>query len=278
MTGARRSRTAQGVAAERALLTDLGVLDDSFARRMLSPSMSVFYQFVRRWPRRPRTGSVTLAGLAARVLWFDARVTTALDAGIRQVVVVGAGYDSRAWRPRRAGARFFELDHPATRRDKRKRAPNSAGPIYVGADLTAEGVTDALLDSGLDRSRPALFIVEGVTMYLTEDVVGRLLAGFAKSSATGSQLAVDFYPPPGAGTTQDARQMRVQRLARAGSRESLRLPVNRGQAVELVEAAGWAVAEAISVRDAGRMVVGRASGLPIESINDHKTLVAGSLS
>ena len=61
-----------------------------------TPSMSAIVQAVKRWPGPIRARSVTLAGFAARVLWFDAQVIQALDTGITQVAVIGAGYDSRA--------------------------------------------------------------------------------------------------------------------------------------------------------------------------------------
>jgi hypothetical protein len=190
------------VLAERTLLADMGVLSDPFARAMLSPSWTAFVAIVSHWPYRVRPWSVARAGLAARVLWHDAQVAKALDAGIRQVAVIGAGYDSRAWRFRRDGVRFFELDHGTTQQDKVRRAP-------------------------------------------------------------------------GPGTPQDRRHMGFQRLARTGSGEKLRLLVDHPRAVELVEESGWDVTEAASMREAARALVSRASGLPIEAINEHKTLVAG---
>jgi hypothetical protein len=60
---------------------------------------------------------------------------------------------------------------------------------------------------------------------------------------------VDFYPPPDAGTSQDHRQMSYQRLARTGSGEDLRLLVDRPQAAAIVEASGWVVTEAASMRE-----------------------------
>jgi leucine carboxyl methyltransferase len=87
----KRSRTAQGVAAERAVLADMGVVADPFAQDMLTPSMSAVLRVLRSWPMDGlRARSVTLASLAARVLWYDATVAKALDAGIPQVAVVGA--------------------------------------------------------------------------------------------------------------------------------------------------------------------------------------------
>lgn len=260
--------------AERAVLADMGVLADPFARGMLTPSMAAIFRVVQHWPYRVRARSVTLAGLAARVLWFDAQVAKALDAGIKQIAVIGAGYDSRAWRFRRDGVRFFELDHGATQQDKAQRAPGP-GPTYVEADLTTQGAAEALLERGLDASRPALFVVEGVTMYLGEEVVRHQLGELGKSSAAGSRLAADFYPPRDAGTSRDHRQLRLQRLARVGSSETFRLLVDRPLAVELVEASGWDVNEETSMREAARALVPRESALPVDAVNEHKSLVAG---
>ena len=114
----KRSRTAQGVAAERAVLNERGVLDDPYARDLLTPLWTGFVRIVRRWPEASQASLVTRAGLGARVLWHDARLNESLDAGIDQVAVIGAGYDTRTWRLGRDGVQFFELDHPTTQLDK----------------------------------------------------------------------------------------------------------------------------------------------------------------
>ena len=59
--------------------------------------------------------------LAARTMFFDELTLAAATSGTSQVVIVGAGYDCRALRFRHAGVRYFELDHPATQRDKQAR-------------------------------------------------------------------------------------------------------------------------------------------------------------
>jgi methyltransferase (TIGR00027 family) len=276
MAGTQRSRSALGVAAEREVLTQLGVISDPYARRMLAPPAAAACSvavLVPLW----RARAVTLAGLAARVLWFDAQVASALDAGVTQVVIVGGGYDSRAWRMHRDGVQFFELDHPATQQDKVLRAPG-VGPRYVAADLTDESAADALAAHGLDAARPALFVVEGVTMYLDETVVRDQFTGLAKASATGSRLTADFVPPADTGTKRNRRQDWLQRLARSGSGETLKLRIDRAAAVALIEDAGWTVEEATSVRDAARALVPSESRLPVNAINEHKTLVAAARS
>ncbi len=66
----------------------------------------------------------------------------------------------------------------------------------------------------------------------------------------------------------------MQRLARVGSSEEFRLTISPAEAVALVNDSGWEVTEQTSLRDAARTLVGRESGLPIDAVNQHKTLVA----
>jgi O-methyltransferase involved in polyketide biosynthesis len=141
-----------------------------------------------------------------------------------------------------------------------------------------QSAAPALHHGGLDPTRPALFVLEGLTMYLSEDVARRQLSDLAASSATGSRIAVDFSPPPDAGTVRDRRHMGYQRLARAGSGEDLKLLVDGPQAVSLVEASGWQVTELTPMRGAARTLVRPDVGLPLDAINEHKSLVAGQRS
>jgi methyltransferase (TIGR00027 family) len=252
----------------------MGVLADPLASTMLTGSMAAILRVVQSLPPRLPARSVTLAGLAARVLWFDAQVAGALDSHITQIAVIGAGYDSRAWRLRRPGVQFFEVDHAATQRDKARRAPEP-GTVYVEADLTTHGAVEALAAQGLDPVRPTLFVIEGVTMYLDEEVVRHQLAELGKLSAPGSRLAVDFYPPTQEGTARHHRQNRLQRLARFGSGETFRCAIRCPEALELVAASGWEVHKATSLRQAARSLVPPGSCLPVDAVNEHKTLVSG---
>jgi methyltransferase (TIGR00027 family) len=273
---AKRSRTAQGVTAERTLLAKMGVIDDRYAPAMLTPAWKVFVGIVDHWPTSTPPWSVARAGLAARVLWYDEQLRASLDGGVQQVAIIGAGYDTRAWRFRQARVSFFELDHAVTQADKRRRAPGP-GPTYVEADLATDDAGQALVSHGLNHNRSTHFIVEGVTMYLPEDVVRHQLAGLANVSGAGSRLCVDFYPPADAGTSRDRRLRRAQHLARTGSGEKLRLQVEPQRAVDLLVASGWDVDEVTSMRAAALRLVSHDVRLPLHGISEHKTLVACSI-
>src|SRR5262245_41023990 len=111
--------------------------------------------------------------IAVRTAFIDARVRRATTAlGIRQVVILGAGFDTRAARLAAPGVRFFEVDHPSTGADKRARLGRAAGyPIdcatYVACDFESQDFVSELDRSGFSSAEPAFVVWEGVSPYLT---------------------------------------------------------------------------------------------------------------
>ena len=136
--------------------------------------------------------------LALRVAYLDRLVARAVDQlSIRQVVILGAGYDTRAARLPRAGVRFFEVDHPATQAEKRERLTRLDGyPIdaatYVTCNFEREDPIQRLIASGFDASEPALVIWEGVVPYLTEAAVRATATRLATGLDPRSLVAFDF--------------------------------------------------------------------------------------
>ncbi len=246
--GLKRSRTAQYVACVRAVLNGQGVVDDPYAVGMLSRGMRAVAATLALPPLRSRTKSPFFASLASRIAFFDREVGSALDAGVKQVVILGAGYDSRAWRFAQSGVRFFEVDHPVTQEDKKRRAPGG-GPTYVPADLAQGSLVAALTSAGFDSHRPALFLLEGVTMYLNERGVYELLAELADQAAPGSQLAVNFAAPPGTGAAADRRRQRALRLLGRVGGEPHRFFLRASEARSFVSRAGWHVDQATTLRE-----------------------------
>src|SRR5258705_12451946 len=149
--------------------------------------------------------------LAARTSFFDRAVTGALGRTVAQVVVGAAGYDGRAFRYAKAGVRWFEVDHPATQRDKfgrLKRLGIAASHVrFVEADFTRDPVAGRLRAAGLDAQAPGLFLLEGVAVYLEPAVLEDLLGQFRQGAAPGRRLAItlSLSPPPG-----DAGRRRFQ--------------------------------------------------------------------
>jgi len=136
--------------------------------------------------------------LALRVAYLDRLVGVAVDRlNVRQIVVLGAGYDTRAARLPRVGVRFFEVDHPATQAAKREQLARIDGyPIdaatYVACDFETDDPVERLAASGLALREPALVIWEGVVSYLSEAAVRTTAARLAGGLDPHSVLAFDF--------------------------------------------------------------------------------------
>ncbi len=147
-------------------------------------------------PWAPIGPSPMRAHLEARTRFFDDQVLSAIDAGISQVVILGAGYDDRALRFRSPGVRFLEVDHPGTQADKRRRLERMGADLgaltLVPADFREDEVGSALERSGHRADRPSLVLAEGLLVYLEPDTVVRLLADAAARSAPASRLAASL--------------------------------------------------------------------------------------
>lgn len=131
----------------------------------------------------------------ARKRWLEAAVRAALTRGVRQVVVLGAGFDTLAWRLQ-AGwpdVNFIELDHPATQAPKRRALGRAANVTFLAADLSADSPPAVL------RTCPAfapdvrtLFVAEGLLMYFPEKRVAELLRGLGAITRPPTEVLFTF--------------------------------------------------------------------------------------
>jgi methyltransferase (TIGR00027 family) len=209
MIEGRASRTAMMVAYWRAA-ADAGVttvpgFSDPAARKLLS---GWFWEWMLRRldrlvarGRRPADEGFVQAvdGITARVSYIDAAIA---DAGNPQVVILGAGLDTRAWRLEALrNRRVFEVDHPATQAYKLARVPDLgpalASVTFVAVDFTKDDLTTSLLDAGFDPAVPTTWAWEGVTMYLDDAALRSTLGVIRRCSAPGSVLVVHYHEPEG---------------------------------------------------------------------------------
>ena len=177
--------------------------------------------------------------IVERTAFIDDETLRAVTAGIDQVVLVGAGYDGRALRFRRTGVRFFEVDHPATQADKRRRLEALGTPLgnvsFVELDLMSDRVDVALARAGHRDDRPSLFVCEGLVRYLSRVAIGRMLAGLRSRAARGSRLLVTAAESAGV----DHRLGRRFYLAAIG--EPVRSSFTVGEFGRQLARAGWIV-------------------------------------
>jgi methyltransferase (TIGR00027 family) len=134
--------------------------------------------------------------VAVRTAYLDAHVTTWTSPphDFRQVVLLGAGFDMRAFRLAKEGVRFFEVDHPATLADKLARIAHlgeTPRAQHVACDFEHEAFVDALARAGFDCGAPALIIWEGVTPYLPEGAVRATFRAITRSCHPRTILIFD---------------------------------------------------------------------------------------
>jgi methyltransferase (TIGR00027 family) len=134
--------------------------------------------------------------MTARTAFVDDEVVSAIGRGTEQFVIVGAGYDGRALRFGVAGTRWFEVDHPATQPDKRRRLSSLGARTdhvsFVPVDLLTDDVADALDEAGHDPRRPTLFICEGLFSYLPVSAGASLCAALHARGCPESRLVANF--------------------------------------------------------------------------------------
>jgi methyltransferase (TIGR00027 family) len=204
----RPSRTARAAALGRAIGID--GFHDTLAEQLL-PWRDVV--LARRLRRRLEGGESGRSGrllravaggffahAALRMLAIDRIVCAAVADGVSQVVLVGAGLDTRAWRlPELSSARVFEVDLPQTQDDKRRRlggTPARADEVrFVAADLHRADLDWVLGHAGHAADEPTMWVAEAVAMYLPEPSVRATVATLAGRSAPGSRIALTFAVP-----------------------------------------------------------------------------------
>jgi methyltransferase (TIGR00027 family) len=195
---------------------------------------------------RPAHGATLRTHLAARTSFFDEQVLAALAEGIEQVVILGAGYDDRALRFSAPAVRYFEVDQPATQRDKRRRLVRIGADLgrvtLVPADFRTDDTAAALAAAGHDAETPSLFICEGLLIYLDEDTSLRLLVALRSRSSATSWLAASLATHPD-GESSDAVVASANRIRRNSRSEPWLTILPAAAQLELLERAGWRAAD-----------------------------------
>ena len=203
MQDGKASQTAQYIAFCRALETQeqpaRRLFDDPYAFALLSDS----YRMFARLAHLPILGKLVYAILdlgwpytrssgVVRTRAIEDLVRDAIRSGARQLVLLGAGFDSRGCRLEEAGKiTVFEVDHPATQQVKKERLKTCMDRLpanirYVTVDFERDNLEAKLAESGYDPATPAIAVWEGVISYLTESAVQGTFAVLARLLAPSS--------------------------------------------------------------------------------------------
>ena len=192
-----------GMARARHQLIDGGrVFKDPLALPILVRTLA---DELRRDPRAENAVARALrAPLVARSRLGEDTLLAAIQHGATQVVVLGAGLDTFAYRRPAAAAqaRVFEVDHPATQQWKHERLDEAGIAVpptvrFVPVDLERDELAPALCAAGFDPRAPAAFSWLGVVVYLPHEVVMRTLRALRELGAPGSVVVFDYVNAPG---------------------------------------------------------------------------------
>ena len=220
------SRTALRVAVRRAehqILDVPRVFEDALSVRIIGPEAAA--KIVPGVVSRTQRLSPSFrAYMAVRSRYAEDELAAAVDAGVRQYVVLGAGLDTFGYRNPHAaaGLRVFEVDHPATQAWKRERLAEAGIPIpphttLVPANFEQHSLEEELRPTGFRFDEPAFFSWLGVTPYLTDRAFEQTLAFVAAMPAPGGIVFDYAVPREGLNPVQQkAFDALAERVANAG--------------------------------------------------------------
>jgi methyltransferase (TIGR00027 family) len=222
------SRTALMIARQRAahqVLDHGSILHDPFAMRILREDEKDVLQFANKHP----LASIGRLFTAARSRIAEDALSRAVERGVRQIVILGAGLDTFALRNPHGAVeiRIYEVDHPATQAWKLERLEEAEIVLppwltLVPVDFERDDLGEKLVAAGLQQNSPAFFTWLGVVPYLTQDAIGRTLD--CMSSIQNSEVVFDYMEPPEA-FSEELRQIekaRAEHLEKIGERSDSR--------------------------------------------------------
>lgn len=184
---------------------DQRLFDDPYALVLLPYWWQVVFRFVYLpglrdavLALRERRMPGTLGAILCRTRYIDDVLKSSLEKGLDQVVILGAGFDSRAYRiPGMDKIQVFEVDLPGTRDLKQVRLEKVLGAVpenitLIGMDFDQQDLGDMLAAVGFQKDERTLFIWEGVTQYITEEAVDHTLNYVANVSGAGTSIVFTY--------------------------------------------------------------------------------------
>ena len=245
MREGRPSFTAAAVAAARGVASV-----DPFAGDLLPRAIGIALHAAENASRRSPWVAAALNAMSLglvdhielRTAAIDEALREALDAGVAQLVILGAGLDARAWRIHGLEHVIaFEVDHPSTQAYKRARFEMRASAVaelrFVSVDFERESLDDALAQAGHRATEKTFWIWEGVTPYLVPEATRATLAVIASRSAKGSRLAATYATPEA--TTLGPAMARAALVVFRGLGEPIRGMWTDEQIADALESVGF---------------------------------------
>lgn len=261
----KASFTAKGIAALRAVESakpeDERLIFDPYAKLFAGRMLFGLSKFFIDTGFAAKRGPGVPEFIAARVRYIDDCLLACVKEGIGQLVILGSGYDSRAYRFADAlsGVKVFEVDHPASLQGKKEKLKrhgvNTGNVIYVPVDFNTDSLGERLKQHGFSAESKTLFIWEGVTYYLEPQAVDATLAFIAGNSGKGSSVIFDYtytWVISGCSRGEIVRMKRYRRF----TSEGMVFGIDDGKISEFLEARGFSGVVNVGCDDFKRLYYG----------------------
>ncbi len=208
---------------------------------------------VRQWVMKNRIAPGAYEFMIARTAFFDHVVRDALLQNILQIVLLGAGYDSRPYRFKGLikDTKIFELDAPPTQLRKKEKLDQAGIPlpahlVFVSIDFNRENLRDVLPAAGFSRDQRALFVWEGVTYYLPAKVIDDTLGAIRDISCTGSSVCFDYASLSAEALSEEGAKMLRKHMKSRYSAEPTKFGIPQGRFETFLAERGYVVIENLS--------------------------------
>lgn len=177
------------------------LFDDPVAKELVGAPIRFLMQFAGTRNFTVQQTDAVAKGIygvqVCRTRFIDDVVQTTILQGIEQLVILGAGYDTRPYRlPQIKNVKVFEVDLPAVQEDKKERLQKYLGRLpdhvtFIPIDFDTQALEAVFSGTAFNSGKPAIFVWEGVTQYIQEESVRQTLA-FVGKSAPGSIIVFTY--------------------------------------------------------------------------------------
>jgi methyltransferase (TIGR00027 family) len=211
---------------------------------------------IRAWVMKNKIAPGAYEFMIARTAFFDRIVEQALKENREQVVLLGAGYDSRPYRfgEFNQDTKIFELDAKPTQQRKKECLQQAQISIseqisFVPINFETDNLRDTLMEAGFSREKKTLFIWEGVTYYLSTEVVDNMLAFVRSNSPSGSSISFDYASLSDEALNEDGAKELRKHMQSQHSNEPTKFGIRAGKIEAFLAERGFEVIEHLTAAE-----------------------------
>jgi methyltransferase (TIGR00027 family) len=228
---------------------------------------------VRAWVMKSKLAPGAYEFMIARTTFFDRIVEQALKGNIEQLVLLGAGYDSRPYRFKKLiqDTKIFELDAKPTQERKkeylqRARISVSEQIGFVPINFETNNLKKTLTDAGFSQEKKTLFIWEGVTYYLSSEAVDNMLAFVRSNSPSGSSISFDYASLSDKALNEDGAKEIRKHMQSKYSSEPAKFGIQAGKIEAFLSERGFKVIEHLTAAEMNEKFLSIASDLEVGKV------------